>query len=195
MNPNYQNQNAKRLHSPLLDGYLKTENLKTSLKDKKQQVYKTINGNRIPQGNTNESDIDNTLESTLFNQNNNQKELPKSSSKNEINERYIDSLDTSFKVAGIFIVALGSVLGLLQLIMIATSLYNGNYILGNSLLVFAAVAIGTALANTITMGFSHMIKMTKHIYSDLEEQKSKMNDILEYYNRVNYKVQIKGETR
>jgi hypothetical protein len=194
MSQNYQNQNPKRLHSPLLDGYIKTENLKTSLKEKKQ-IYKPTNGNRMPQEQNNHNEIDKTIETTLFNQNYNQKELSSGLSKEIINEKSIDSLDTSFKVAGIFIVALGSVLGLLQLIMIGTSLYNGNYALGNSLLVFAAVTIGTVLANTIAMGFSHMIKMTRYIYSDLEEQKSKMNDILEYYNRVNYKVQIKGETR
>ena len=193
MSQNYPNHNPKRLHSPLLDGYIKTENLKTSLKDKKQ-VYKNTNGNRTLHEQNTPNELDETIETTLFNKNQ-KKELPNSLLKEVIDEKYIDSLDTSFKVAGIFIVAMGSILGLLQLIMIGTSIYNGNYILGNSLLVFAAVIIGTTLANTITMGFSHMLKMTRYVYSDLQEQKTKMNDILEYYNRVNYKVQIKGETR
>ena len=186
MSQNYPSQNPKRLHSPLLDGYLKTEDLKTSLKNNKQQ-YKTINNNRIATEQNTQNGLDETIETTLFNNKNQKTELLNNLSKDTIDEKYIDSLDTSFKVSGIFIVAMGSILGLLQLIMIGNRIYNGNYVLGNGLLVFAAVVISTLLANTICLGFSHMIKMTRYIYSDLQEQKTKMDDILEYYNRVNYK--------
>ncbi len=187
MSQNFQNQqpNSRRLHSPLLDGYLKTENLKSSLKDK-NIVYKNSSNkvlNNKPQNQAKQIIADETIEQVFT-----QKQMPLESISSElINQNSIDSLDNAFKMAGIFIVAMGSILSLLQLMIIGNSFYNGNYALGSSILILCAVIFGTVLANSLCMGFSHMIKMTRFIYTDMTSQKAKLDEIIQYYNRVNFK--------
>lgn len=183
MSQNYPQQTPRKLHSPLLDGYYRTENFKTTLKGKKSFPQNNENNNNLqPQ-----EVLDETIDKTLFNKvdkNKNSQPLPSSS---KTNENSIEALEICFKVAGVFICALGGILGFLQLLNIGTSIYNGSYIASNTWLVFGATAIGTILANVICFGFCHLVKITKFTYLNLEEQRSKLNEILEYYDRVNYK--------
>lgn len=185
MSQNYPQQTPRKLHSPLLDGYYRTENFKSTLKGKKAPLNQQNNPNEINQ--TIET-MDETLDKTLFSKNEKNKKNQESlSTKNLTNDRFIEALETCFKIAGIFICALGGILSFLQLLNIITNIYNGSYIASNSWLIFGATLIGTILANVICFGFCHLVKITKFTYLSMEEQRLKLDEILEYYNRVNYK--------
>lgn len=184
MSQNYPQQTPRKLHSPLLDGYYRTENFKSTLKGKKGP----LNSNNPNEVNQTIESMDETIDKTLFNKNEKSKKNQNSpSAKISTNESHIEALETCFKVAGIFICALGGILSFLQLLNIITNIYNGSYIASNSWLIFGATLIGTILANVICFGFCHLVKITKFTYLSLEEQKSKLDEILDYYNRVNYK--------
>lgn len=179
MSQNYPQQNPRKLHSPLLDGYYRTENFKSTLKGKRIPLINAT-ANEINQNN---EAINETIDKTLFNKT----EKIKNANAVETNQGYIEALETCFKVAGIFICALGGILSFLQLLNIITNIYNGSYIASNSWLIFGVTLIGTILANVICFGFCHLVRITKFTYLNLEEQKSKLDEILEYYNRVNFK--------
>lgn len=184
MSQNYPQQTPRKLHSPLLDGYYRTENFKSTLKSKKTP----LNSNNPDETSQTVDSMDETLDKTLFNKSEkNKKNQNLLSNKNLTNNNFIEALETCFKVAGIFICALGGILSFLQLLNIVTNIYNGNYIANNAWIIFGATLIGTILANVICFGFCHLVKITKFTYLSLEEQKSKLDEILDYYNRVNYK--------
>lgn len=181
MSQNYPQQNPKKLHSPLLDGYYKTENYKTNLKDKKRLISRV----GADQESSEDQILEETIDKTLFTKNNNQ--TTNFFEEDNINLTYINGVETCFKVFGVFIAAMGGILSVLQAVSLGTDIYNRDYVFGNSSLIFGATVIGSIVGVIVCLGFSHLVRSTKYIYLSLEEQKAKMNEILEYYNRVNYK--------
>ncbi len=161
MSLNYPQSNIRKLHSPLLDGGKNTDNNNTNIKGKKT-YYNPNEDSKNNQG------IDETLDTTLFNQNKNT-QLPLENKR--INDKLIDSLETSLKIANIFIIGTGGILSLLELINIVRNLYSGNYNFGNSLLVFIVAFILTMVSSILCQGFIHLIKATKYIYLNLENQR------------------------
>ena len=116
--------------------------------------------------------IDDTLDSTLFIKKRltNPKPLEEN---NTIDQKSIDTLETSFKIVAIFILAMGGILSILELISIIKILSSGSFDFGNSILVFLFSFFSTILATVICLGFSHLVKMTRYIYTNLETQKEK----------------------
>ncbi|MBI3590224.1 MAG: hypothetical protein HY094_02460 [Candidatus Melainabacteria bacterium] len=169
MSTNYQQSNPNRLRSPLLDG-LKTSN--NQIKGKKTYY-------NLKEENKQLDVIGETVDLTLFNNT-----VPKSAHSEENknkNYQFINSLETVFKIACMLIGATGGILSLIELIIVVKTLYSGSFNFGNSLIVFTAAFIGTILATVTCTGFTHLIKTTKFIYSNLESQKRNIETLLSYH--------------
>lgn len=167
MSANLPRQNYTRLNSPLLNRVNRA--LDESSKISKRTYYN-------PNEERNQSNnIDSTLDSVLFN---NKENLILFSGQNSINCSSIDFLETCFKIASIFILATGGILSLLEFINIARTIYMGSFDFGNSHIVFAASLITTIIANIICLGFIHLIKTTKYLYLNLENQNSKIEKLI-----------------
>ena len=166
MSINYHEPKPQRLHSPLLDGANKNNNNK--LKGKRTYF------NPLFEKKNNE-EINQTLDQTLFNKKDKLSGL--SDENNIINQSAIDRLETSFKIASIFIIASGGIVSLLEFINIIRIAYGGSYDFGNSIIIFTIAFIGTILANVICIGFSHLIKTTKYVYLNIENQKEKIDKL------------------
>lgn len=174
MSLNSPQQNPKRLHSPLLDGKFNKIADKNNVKGKRT-YYNPLEENKLP------NIIDETLDTTLFN--NPKKEKPVLTSEfNLINQGLIDSLESSFKIANIFICASGGILSILEFINIIRTLNSGSFSFGNSLIVFGVAFIGTILASVICYSFIHLIRTIKYIYLNTEIQKIKIDKLLNQFN-------------
>ena len=92
--------------------------------------------------------------------------------KDTINIRAIDTLDLIVKIAFVLILATGGMLSLLEFINIVRTICNRSYEFGNSLTVFTIAFIATIVGNVFCLGFSHLIKITKHIYLNIEKENS-----------------------
>lgn len=160
-------KSTQRLNSPLLNiAYNnRIEKSNENTNKGKRTYYNPQEENKQPES------IEKTLDTIIFN---NKEKLLMSGEVNLINQKLIDSLETSFKLAGIFILAIGGILSLLEFINIVRTLYYGSFDFGNSLIIFACAFIGTILANIICNGFIHLIKTTKYIYLFIENQKAKI---------------------
>ena len=170
MNLNYSQQNPKRLHSPLLDGNNKIQDI-NDLKGKRTYYNPSEENNK-------NKIIDETLENTLFKSNAKPILIPESKN---TNYRFIDSLELFSKVANIFIVASGGILSLLEFVNIAKVIYDGTYNFGNSIIVFTIAFIGTILSSVVCMGFAHLIKTTKYIYLNSEIQNKKIEALIGHF--------------
>ena len=161
--------NPRKLHSPLLDGNKKENNLKG-----KRTYYNPFEENKI--SNT----VDETLDKNLFGNSGKgggkeKKEVllfPKEI--NSINQKFIDSLEVSLKVANIFICATGGILSILELTNIIRTISSGSFNFESSLLVFIVAFIGTILSSVVCHGFIHLIKTTKYIYLNIENRRSRL---------------------
>lgn len=174
MSANYHQLNPNRLHSPLLDPLKKEKNKEISnIRGKK--VYYNPNEENQPA-----DPIDETLDNTLFtdNKNTNNTEKIKPYENNLINNKSIDLLELLFKIACIFILATGGMLSLLEFINVVRTLYSGSLDFGNSLIVFVLAFIGTILANLICIGFIHLIRTTRYLYLNCENQKNLFEKLL-----------------
>ena len=170
MSANYQQSNPNRLRSPLLDG-LKTSN-NNQIKGKKTYY-------NLKEENKQAKIIDEKLDLTLVTKTIS-KPLPSEGSKNK-DYQFINLLETAFTIACILIGAIGGILSLIEFIIIIKTLYSGSFNFGNSLMVFTAAFIGTILATVICIGFTHLIKTTKFVYSNFENQKRNIEILLDSY--------------
>jgi len=162
MSTNYYPKNVHKLNSPLLN--ISQNPITETLNKGKRTYYNPQEENK-----QNEN-IDKTLDTVLFN---NKEKLLMLSESNLINHKIIDSLETSFKIANILIIATGGVLSLLELINVIRTMIYGSFEFGNSLLIFVCGFTFTILANIICNGFIHLIKTTKYIYLHIESTKQK----------------------
>ena len=169
MNLNYSQQNPKKLHSPLLDGKIQNIN-EPNIKGKRTYYNPNEENNR-------NKTINETIESTLFK--NDQKPVLFSEDK-KINYKFIDSLELFLKIANIFIWASGGILSLLEFINVSRVIYDGTYEFGNSIIVFTTAFIGTIVSSVICIGFAHLIKTTKYLYLNLENQNEKIETLMGY---------------
>ena len=88
---------------------------------------------------------------------------------NSINLDLINSLETSFKVISIFVLAIGGIVSILELIIIIRTLSGGSFDFGNSLVIFIIAFIATTITIILCLGFAHLIKMTRFIYLALND--------------------------
>lgn len=174
MSANLPRQSHVKLHSPLLN---RVNKILDENSNKGKRTYYNPKEDHIQNNN-----IDSTLDSVLFN---NKENLILFSGQNSINCNSIDILETCFKIASIFILATGGILSLLEFINIARTLYMGSFDFGNSHIVFAASLITTIIANIICLGFIHLIKTTKYLYLNLENQNSKIEKLIYILTRGN----------
>lgn len=179
MSTNFYHSNPKKLRSPLL-GTTNTNNNKENI-PKGRKLYFNINEDDI-------DPIDAALDDTLFNHKENHKEKLILVNKKEESpmHNHIDILEMSFKISGIFILASGGMLSLLELINVIRTIYSGTMDFGYSLIVFTIAFIGTLLANMVCLGFVQLIKTTKHLYLNIENQNKKIEKILGYYNSITH---------
>lgn len=147
MSISYYPQEPHKLRSPLLEGTHK------------------IKGKKIIFNPREESNIDDTLDNTLFKQKPSIiKEAPVIKKKEIINVNSINSLETMFKIASAFITAVGGTFCLLELINIIRTFQSGSFDFGNSILFLTIAIICTTCANVMCIGFIHLVKTTKFIY-------------------------------
>lgn len=163
MSTNPYQSNLKKLRSPILDPICSPE------KPKGKKTYYNPQEEK-----PSEQKIDETIDNVLF-----CKPAPQAASvkKEIINSSSITSLETIFKIGSILILATGGMLTLLEFIIIARTLITGSFDFGNSIIVFTAALIGTILSNLICLGFIHLIKTTKYIYINNENQRLAINKI------------------
>ena len=146
MSINYYPQEPHKLRSPLLEGIQKPKGKKVIFNPKE------------------ESNIDDTLDNTLFKKKPVViKEAP-IKKKEMIDMNSINSLETIFKIASAFITAVGGTFCLLELINIIRTFQSGSFSFGNSILFLTIAVICTICANVICIGFIHLVKTTKFIY-------------------------------
>ena len=172
MSTNYYQSNPKRLRSPLLDG-IQNSNKQTQNSNKGKKIYFNLK----EEGKSQDS-IDETLDSTLFNNKPEKLLICNINDPDPINHNHIDSLITSLKVACILISAMGGILSLLELINVVRIIYSGNFNFGNSLTVFVVSFIGTILANVICLGFINLVRTIKYLYLNSENQNKKIDKLL-----------------
>lgn len=168
MSTNLSRQNQFNLHSPLL-GNSPGRNNPTQENKKGKRTYYNPN-----EDNKSES-VDSALDSIFSN---NKEKLKITGEKDLINQKFIDFLEVCIKVAGVFILATGGILSLLELINIGRTIYIGSMDFGNSIITFTAAFIGTIVANVVCLGFIHLIKTTKYLYLSLESQKLNVEKLL-----------------
>ena len=155
--------NPRKLHSPLLDG-----NKKENILKGKRTYYNPNEENKIS------NIFDETLDNNLFNNKEKKENLFLSEGTNLINQKFIDSLEVSLKIANIFICATGGILSILELTNIIRTISSGSFNFENSLLVFTVAFIGTILSSVVCHGFIHLIKTTKYIYLNIENLRSRL---------------------
>ena len=172
MSINYFHNNPPKLHSPLLEG------LQNKRGNQKTNEIKKTYYNPNEENKPNES-IDHTLDSTLFTSKNKTNTIIENDS---INQNSIATLLAIIKICSIFIIATGGMLSLLELINIIRTIYSGSYSFGNSLIVFTSAFIGTVLATLACHGFLHLAKTIKYVYLNTEEQKTKIDRLLNFIN-------------
>jgi len=153
MQANYHKQKPLKLHSPLLDGKL--------------QKIQTI---------------DETLDKTLFNKQSKKEALIIPLKNKLIDEKKISSLETIVKIACTIMVSTGSIFSLLEVVTIVQAIQRGSYEIVNDLALFTTSLIGTLLAYTICSGFIHLIKTTRHLYNNVEEQNKKIEQLISCIN-------------
>ena len=172
MNQNYSQSNLRKLHSPLLEG---SKDLNDNEK-RNSKIKKTYYNPKEDQNNNNQASIDETLDKTLFNQ----PKLPLlTSDSTRINDKLIDSIETTLKIANVFIIGTGGIFTFLELINILRSVYYGDLSFNNGYVVFIVSFILTVLASVLCQGFIHLIKTTKYIYLNLENQKFQIEKLLD----------------
>ena len=169
---NYPLPNPKKLRSPLLDGM--NSNLNKS-KQKPKKIYFNVKEEIKPE----KSDwVSETLDNSIFLKKT-VSEIKSEKSKN-INQEQINFLETMFCIASILICSVGGIVSLLELINVITTLQSCRTNIGSSLISFAVVFICTITANILCIGFIHLIKTTRYLYSNFSEQKEiiqKLSDI------------------
>ena len=176
MSANFYPPKTFNLRNPLLSG---------SRKDNKKKKGKITYFNSNEE---NSETIDETLDKTIYNNNksktdNSQKQII-STKQTIFNIEKINSLEVAFKIATSFITAIGGTFCLLQLINIIRIIQAGSYSFGNNMLLFVTALIATIVANIVCIGFIHMVKTTKYIYMNLENQTNKLNHIFSMLARV-----------
>lgn len=112
--------------------------------------------------------FDGLLNDTIFTK---PKILETKKEKDTISHSQINSLETSFKIASILICSTGGIISLLELINIITTIQSGNSDIGNSLIGFTIAFICTIVANIVCIGFIHLIRVTRYLYSNFDSQK------------------------
>ncbi len=177
MSTNQNYSNFRKLHSPLLEGAKDpSENEKRNSSKIKKTYYNPNEDSH------NQANIDETLDKTLFNQS----KIPLlTSDSTKINDRLIDSIETTLKVANIFIIGIGGIFTLLELVTILRSVYYGDLSFNNGHITFVVSFILTVLASILCQGFIHLIKTTKYIYLNLENQKFQLEKLLNLYKPTN----------
>ena len=173
MSIDFYQSNPKKLRSPLLDSISKNKIVKES-KEKGKKIYFNLKEETATKDYPEE-----TLNKPLFNDSGNNFQLNYT---REVNQKTIKCLETIIKIVLIFIVASGGIFTLLELVNIIRQIYTGSYYFGNSLIVFTFGFISTSLASIICLGFLHLIRTTRYIYGDLENQNQKINKLLSLYN-------------
>lgn len=171
MSINYYREKQPKLHSPLLDG--KLANQEKQIKGKRTYFNPSLE-------NKSQDNIDETLDKTLFNKKQLQ-DFP--GERNTINIGVINSLETLIKIAGVLVLTSGGIFSLLEFIIIARTIYLGNYDISTSLITFTAAFIATITSSIICFGFSHLIKTTKHLYLNLESQTRKIEKLLDVLSK------------
>ena len=162
---NYPQPNPKKLKSPLLDG-IKPKKIYFSMKD---------------EVNVDKSDwISETLDNTIFSK---QPARENKSEKNKIIDHgQINFLETAFNIASILICSVGGIVSLLELTNVITTIQSGsNNNIGNSLISFTIVFICTITANILCIGFIHLIRITRYLYSNFNDQKQMIEKLSEVY--------------
>ncbi|GEM_PF-3013830 len=165
MSMNYPQPNPKKLRSPLLDG-IKPKKIYFSMKDE-------VKGDK--------SDwISETLDNTIFSK---QTARENKSKKNKIiDHEQINFLETAFNIASILICSVGGIVSLLELTNVITTIQSGsNNNVGSSLISFTIVFICTIAANILCIGFIHLIRITRYLYSNFNDQRQMIEKLSEVY--------------
>lgn len=148
MQAKYYTQKPLKLHSPLLD--VKPHKIETT---------------------------DETLDKTLFNKQSKKGTLFIPQEKNLIDEKMIVSLETMTKIACTIIVSTGGIFSLLELVNIVQTIQKGSYEIMSDLALCVTSLIGTLIAYIICTGFIHLIKTTRYLYINIEEQNKKIDKL------------------
>ncbi len=159
MNLNYNQEDNKRLHSPLLDGKIKKNN------------------SNIPNQNIQPAH-DKSL-STLHIE---KKKSTSIKSSSTINLNLISFTESIFNIASIFILATGGLVSVLELVSIVRIIYSGSNNYSINLICFAIAFIGTIIAMMLCLGIVQIIKTIKIIYLNLDEQNSKIDYVFQQFS-------------
>ncbi len=153
MNLNYYQQNPKRLYSPLLDG--NKENRESNNNLPEERSHKTQN----PESKTTKQPV------SVNNRKN-------------ISIQRITFLESVFKLGSIFILSVGGLISILELVNVIRIIYSGSENISYSLISLGIASVGTTLSMIICLSIIHLVKSIKYIYLNLEDLNSKLDYIL-----------------
>jgi len=153
MNLNYYQQNPKRLYSPLLDGN----------KEKREP------DNNLPEERNHRSQ--NPESKTT-------KQPVSVNNRKNISIQRITFLESVFKLGSIFILSVGGLISILELVNVIRIIYSGSENISYSLISLGIASVGTTLSMIICLSIIHLVKSIKYIYLNLEDLNSKLDYIL-----------------